>query len=213
MGPNERVTVLGADIVGDPLAPEGSRPWAVAMRLEIQQLLNQQRMDHEALQRCFDAFNRNDGWRQLADAKGKPFPSYSAFCKARKPYGLGRDAGEIDALLREGAAKRAPEERAAEAKPLAGHGNQEGENNSRNRDSDATSVGRGADYLTARIARDRPDVLERMKAGEFPSVRAAAIAAGIVKVPTPLDVLKRAWAKAGKRERDDFMGWVSEEGW
>ena len=28
-----------------------------------------------------------------------------------------------------------------------------------------------ADYLTARIARDRPDILERMKAGEYPSVR------------------------------------------
>jgi hypothetical protein len=34
--------------------------------------------------------------------------------------------------------------------------------------------GNEPDYLTSRIARDRPDVLERMKAGEFPSVRAAA---------------------------------------
>jgi hypothetical protein len=44
--------------------------------------------------------------------------------------------------------------------------------------------GRGsnsADYLPARIARDRPDVLERMRAGEFRSVRQAAIAAGIVR--------------------------------
>lgn len=31
--------------------------------------------------------------------------------------------------------------------------------------------GTSADYLTARIARDRPDILERMKAGEYPSVR------------------------------------------
>jgi hypothetical protein len=31
--------------------------------------------------------------------------------------------------------------------------------------------GSSADYLTARIARDRPDILERMKAGEFSSVR------------------------------------------
>jgi len=30
-----------------------------------------------------------------------------------------------------------------------------------------------ADYLTARIARDHPDILERMKAGEYKSVRAA----------------------------------------
>ncbi len=31
-----------------------------------------------------------------------------------------------------------------------------------------------------RIARDRPDILERMKAGEFAFVRQAAIAAGII---------------------------------
>ena len=36
-----------------------------------------------------------------------------------------------------------------------------------------------ADYLTARIARDRPDILERMKQGEFQSVAEAARAAGI----------------------------------
>lgn len=36
-------------------------------------------------------------------------------------------------------------------------------------------------YLAARIARDHPDVHEKMKAGEFRSVRAAAIEAGIVK--------------------------------
>ena len=39
--------------------------------------------------------------------------------------------------------------------------------------------GTSADYLTARIARDRPDILEGMKAGKFRSVNAAALAAGI----------------------------------
>jgi len=34
--------------------------------------------------------------------------------------------------------------------------------------------GTNADYLTARIARDRPDILDGMKAGEYTSVRAAA---------------------------------------
>jgi hypothetical protein len=43
--------------------------------------------------------------------------------------------------------------------------------------------GRGdsPEYLSARIARDRPDVQEGMKAGDYPSVRAAAVDAGIVK--------------------------------
>jgi hypothetical protein len=40
--------------------------------------------------------------------------------------------------------------------------------------------GTNADYLTRRIARDHPDILERMKAGEYRSVRAAALEAGIV---------------------------------
>lgn len=36
-------------------------------------------------------------------------------------------------------------------------------------------------YLVARIARDRPDILERMKAGEDEYVAQAARAAGIVR--------------------------------
>jgi hypothetical protein len=71
--------------------------------------------------------------------------------------------------------------------------------------------GNKADYLTARIARDRPDVLERMKAGEFPSVRQAAIAAGIVKVKSPLDWLKHHWAKATKQQQSAFLTWVGEQ--
>ncbi len=43
----------------------------------------------------------------------------------------------------------------------------------------------GQKYLMQRIARDHPDVLERAKRGEFLSVRAAAIAAGILQ-PSPL---------------------------
>ena len=40
-------------------------------------------------------------------------------------------------------------------------------------------------YLLRRLARDAPDVLERVKSGEFKSARAAAIEAGIIKpVPT-----------------------------
>ena len=41
--------------------------------------------------------------------------------------------------------------------------------------------GSDPEYLTARIARDRPDILDKMRQGEYPSVRAAAVDAGIVK--------------------------------
>jgi hypothetical protein len=50
-----------------------------------------------------------------------------------------------------------------------------------------------ANYLTVRIARDHPDILDRMKAGEFASVRQAAIAAGIVKVKTAPEWVWHWW--------------------
>ncbi|MFO7902052.1 MAG: hypothetical protein ACQESR_16450 [Planctomycetota bacterium] len=54
-------------------------------------------------------------------------------------------------------AKASVVERAKGAEPMAKHGNKPGEENSRNRDSNTTSArDRGADYLTRRIARDRP---------------------------------------------------------
>jgi hypothetical protein len=47
---------------------------------------------------------------------------------------------------------------------------QEGNKPVNNRFTEYSST--GADYLTARIARDHPDILDRMKVGEYKSVRA-----------------------------------------
>jgi hypothetical protein len=65
--------------------------------------------------------------------------------------------------------------------------------------------GGNPEYLTARIARDAPAILERMKAGEFPSVRAAARAAGILKPLDPVRVALRALAKLTAEERRAFV--------
>ncbi len=59
----------------------------------------------------------------------------------------------------------------------------------RNRLNNVNSIGgNDPDYLTARIARDCLDMLERMKAREFKSVQAAARAAGPV-TPTSSSAL------------------------
>lgn len=65
--------------------------------------------------------------------------------------------------------------------------------------------GTSADYLTARLKRDHGDIFQRLADGEFRSVRQAAIAAGIVKVPGGLDRLRTAWKKATKEERLAFL--------
>lgn len=63
-----------------------------------------------------------------------------------------------------------------------------------------------AEYLTARIVRDRPDILERMKRGEFRSIRAAAIEAGIVKPEfhCPFDPTGASRAIRGHFQGDDL---------
>ena len=43
------------------------------------------------------------------------------------------------------------------------------------------SYGGNTEYLLRRIARDYPDILERLQRGEFSSITAAALEAGIVK--------------------------------
>ena len=65
-------------------------------------------------------------------------------------------------------------------------------------------AGNAADYLTARLKRDHDDIFQRLAAGEFPSVRKAAIAAGIVKVATVLQRLLKLWEKATEADRRKF---------
>lgn len=79
------------------------------------------------------------------------------------------------------------QEKAAVSLPLAEHGtNQHGEQEREDMIISTPPVGGTSQtYLLRRLARDRPDLLERVKTGEFKSARAAAIEAGIVK-PVPI---------------------------
>jgi hypothetical protein len=64
---------------------------------------------------------------------------------------------------------------------------------------------RDSAYFVSILKRDHPDIAAALERGEYRSVRAAAIAAGIVKVKTPLDTLRAAWAKASEKEREMFL--------
>ena len=64
--------------------------------------------------------------------------------------------------------------------------------------SDQKSRGTNSIYLIRRIARDRPDILQRMKDGEFSSVQAAAREAGIAE-KSRLIWLSKDPAKAAER--------------
>lgn len=80
---------------------------------------------------------------------------------------------------------------------------------------DIGTVNRGsnsATYLTARIKRDAPDIAARLERGEFKSVRAAAIEAGIVKVATPLDAALAAYRRLSPEEQAAFQQAMGMEG-
>ena len=69
---------------------------------------------------------------------------------------------------------------------------------------------RGTDptYLAQKIARDRPDIAERLARGEFRSVRQAAIEAGVIRIPTPIEVAQKAFGKLTTEERSEFVAWM-----
>ena len=83
------------------------------------------------------------------------------------------------------------------------------------------AYGNNATYLVDRIARDRPDILERMKAGEYNHVRQAAIDAGIAFArrpyaglhpdDVPLAKLMEAWAHAPLETRQLFLEIMDDE--
>ena len=130
--------------------------------------------------------------------------TWEAFCSAPSPYGLGRDPAEIDALIKE--SKRQSQELAAdpEVTALPEHGEI---GRGRNRGNNVTANyqrGNNASYRVRRLKRDRPDIAEALARGEYKSARAAGIAAGFVKVDTPVDAVHRAWAKASAKERAEI---------
>jgi hypothetical protein len=68
----------------------------------------------------------------------------------------------------------------------------------------ATQTGNNQAYLLRRLARDFPNILKQYENGEFRSVRAAAIAAGIIKVPTPFEAACKAVAKLNETEKAEL---------
>ena len=72
-----------------------------------------------------------------------------------------------------------------------------------------TGTGTSRNYLASRLKKQHPEIVDRLRAGEFPSIHAAAIAAGIVKVKSPLQHLQHWWMKATPEERAAFMQWMT----
>lgn len=155
------------DELGDPDAPVGSRLWCLYVSNEIRKTYYDRTQLGARLKNLVETFTEHQGWQELG------FLTWERFCEKRL---------QIAADKLETEARNRVAEIAENAKPLAGQGGDRQSENFRdyNCNLERMSKGNNADYLTARIARDHPEILEGMKQGKYRSVRAAAIDAGII---------------------------------
>jgi hypothetical protein len=189
------VTSVPLDELGDRDAPVGSRPWVIWTIGNARDLSQRLDWDVKMLKMSLKQLEDARAWEtfgllsfdMLVAQKVKLDPADARAVLQAKP---GRSLGSVLRV----------QVTAEEAKPLAPHGTNTQPTGLDNIKSSAMAKGGDdAEYLTRRIARDHPDILERMKAGEFTSVRAAALEAGIRKRtiqhgPAPAD-----WARAARK--------------
>lgn len=192
-------TLSGA---GDINAPPGSQAWAIAVRLELRSRIKNTESDARHLQRLARLMEEHQGYTQLPKRTGRPFASWREFCVTEPPYGLGYDPEMLRLVVEE---RMTAQALAASAQPLNGHGGDRKTTLAHNLET-VEQRGESSEYLTARIARDRPDILDEMKAGKYPSVRAAALDAGIVKprISIPADPAGAAAALTRRFSRADL---------
>ena len=195
------------DDIGDSSAPPGSRPWCAAMRLHAKSEINNTQSRVGNLKYTLKNIKEGEHYRSLQNRSGKDFCSWEEFVKEPWPYGLDFDPDIANAVLAEEDAtklvKLVASEVVAKTKPAAKHGGarkrgEQGSNRTLKR-------GETAEYLAARIKRDRPDIATAVERGEFSSMRSAAIAAGIIRKKTPLENLQAAWKKTNEEDRMAFL--------
>ena len=187
--PAASVRVSALDEVGDRDAPVGSKPWALWVVGQAKLQRDELERDASALRRLIGKMQKHEAWKALG------VPSFDMLCTTQ----LRLSADEVSAVLKARKGQTVGAVLRRVGRPKAGEGN-----------GDIVTIsdkGNGPSYLAARLRRDHPDaVFDESVRG---SVRQAAIAAGIVKVPSVLDKLRKLWAKATEADRRAFMDEVS----
>ena len=196
------------DDVGDRNAPVGSPAWAKWFVMLAKEQRTRIDEDVAEMQRLLNRLEEGEAWKALG------LLSFGVLCEAE--IGISeREAESIrkakkgttlaHVLAADPAVAPLPPQEIGKGKPGPGRGKETGD--------DITRLERGtsASYLVRRLKRDAPEIAAALARGEYPSARAAAIAAGIVRVPTALGTLRRAWAKASDDEREAFKAECLEE--
>lgn len=184
--PSVRVSAL--DEIGDRDAPIGSRPWALWVVSQAKMQREELERDASLLRDLIAKMQKHEAWKALG------VPSFDMLCTTQ----LRLSADEVSAVLK---ARKGQ----SLGTVLGTHG---GKRQKGQGDNVTLKRGNSPKFLAARLRRDHPDaVFDESVRG---SVRQAAIAAGIVKVPSVLDQLRKLWAKASDADRRTFMDEVTD---
>lgn len=177
------VHVSALDEIGDRDAPVGSRPWALWVVGQAKLQREELERDASALRRLIAKMQKHEAWKALG------VPSFDMLCTTQ----LRLSSDEVDAVLK---ARKGQ----SLGTVLGTHG---GKRKKGQGDNVTLKRGNSPAFLAARLRRDHPDaVFDESVRG---SVRQAAIAAGIVKVPSVLEKLRKLWQKASEADRRTFL--------
>lgn len=158
-----------------------------------------------------EAFIEAETWKgHMNPDTGQPFSSFYECAVTRIPHGLGFDGKDrrhtyaqivsYCDLQRSDVAMMMRQQQPALARP----GRPKGRGKVDNINFPKTPGGTDPAYLVSRLKRDAPEIAERLADGEFRSVRAAAIEAGIVKVPTAFERVQKLLPKLTDAERQQL---------
>lgn len=191
-----------ADEIGDENAPVDSRPWLKWLYRKAVSLKHDAEFTAVALKDYLSSLRRGERWRRLDDRDGRAFTSWEDFYQYPEPFGLGMSLQQVAAIVEEpdGSARTV-------AAVLGKHGGDRRSEKAREQDSQTTSIGRGSDYLKARLERDHPEIAARLD--QYPSVKAAAREAGIVKPADPYRQLCKWWRVASEEQRAEFEDYIA----
>lgn len=155
-------------------------------------------------------------WRKFKiQVKTYENSSFTEWVTSHPPKGLGATIQEVDEALANAGHKEALARFRAEVAQREVAPGDEMEVK-RGRPENGVSVtplekgGHRSSNLLRRIARSHPEILSRYEQGDFPSVRQAAIAAGIIKVPTAYEKAQKAYEKLSEEDREQFKKWLAE---
>ena len=135
----------------------------------------------------------------------EPFGTWDNFYKAKIEPIAGPYAEFLKTFTKVSGGEITEAEGQEEIKSRIGsHGGDRKSEEYKNQACDASLKHGTKDYFLARLERDHPDILSDYELGHYKSVRAAAIAAGIIKVQSPYEMIGKQLAKLNRLELMDL---------